>query len=428
MQNSFIECCFKSSTDPFWVPVLNTGIYAKDLARVIKDKFQIVTSEVFIAHPDTLKPYPGKRWIQPFEPVRIWLMPLGTKTATAWWKQTKKKKLGLANNNSCRRNLESIDMPFHVVRQGKTPGIYLTKSEMMRQVEGYKGSEYQTFASLSDATSYLKRGNSTMERQLMSLGSRARHPPSKSFAPTLREDYLGSSEEDTEKGTKKKYKEEDDAEEDDDEDEEDDDEDEEDDDEEDDEEDDKDSGDVGICDKGEDITDSNDSAIGSNDTNVKGTPLASQIGILDVVYTCIFDPISNIGYYVGDLYPNSRKSAKIIHKATIPSAQSPSKCELMSAYATLDFCASIPGYVDGSTLVRMYSTSTYATNAINEYAKSEAVFAGSNGHVMAAISKLIKHIKARAFWMSSTDALYKQVHAEVIAYRMEHVGHARRSP
>lgn len=45
---------------------------------------------------------------------------------------------------------------YYAVRQGKTPGVYLTWDECKEQVFGYSGAEYKSFPSLEDAEKFVK--------------------------------------------------------------------------------------------------------------------------------------------------------------------------------------------------------------------------------------------------------------------------------
>jgi hypothetical protein len=369
MSGSFVECCFKSSCDPFWMPILNTGIFAKDLSRLIKDKFQFESSEIFIAHPDTLKPYKGKQWISPFEPVRIWVMPHGTKSANAWWKQKYQTNRREVNNevvddfetpplvypesdsesesesdqssgkpsvvSSIPEHSDEDDMPFHAVRIGRKPGIYMSKAEMNKQILDYDGAEFQSFASLQDANAYLNMTDAASERSLMSTGSRARHPPMKSFSPAL--DAIAQS----------------------------------------------------------------------------------HIVLVDVVFGTIFDAQTKRGYYAGLFFPNANRSAKLTHTEVIPACNNAARCELIAATISLKQLGAIEHLDPVHTLIRFYCTSTYATNAVNEYARSATNPAGANADIMIHLARALKNGKVRAFWMASTDLLQADVQKLAVNYRMK---------
>ena len=77
MASCFVECCFGRSDIAFWVPVLPSGIFCKDLARGIKEMFTIQKSDIYLSDPVTGMPFKGGHWIMPFEPVRVWIAPLG---------------------------------------------------------------------------------------------------------------------------------------------------------------------------------------------------------------------------------------------------------------------------------------------------------------------------------------------------------------
>ena len=43
-------------------------------------------------------------------------------------------------------------MKFYAVKKGRTPGVYLTWEDAKKQVDGYSGAEYKSFAKITDAT------------------------------------------------------------------------------------------------------------------------------------------------------------------------------------------------------------------------------------------------------------------------------------
>jgi len=44
---------------------------------------------------------------------------------------------------------------FYAVRRGRTPGLYFSWADCSQEVLGFKGCEYQSFKSLSEAEEYL---------------------------------------------------------------------------------------------------------------------------------------------------------------------------------------------------------------------------------------------------------------------------------
>ncbi len=341
MATSFVECCFGQSEDAFWVPVLNTGTFCKDLARAIKERFEIVSSDIYLANPTTGVPYTGKHWILPFEPVRVWITPLGeiprgALCSTDWIPE--KKGTSVISEQS--EESEGNDMPFYVVRVGKKPGIYLTKSEMMAQVAGVEGAQYKTFLTAVEAAAYLRLDDGIAEREHMSAGSRARHPPSKSTAPLL--------------------------------------------------------------------------------VDTDDAPLSETLTLLDIVFHCLLDPTDRTAYCVMHLFPQSNRRAVITRSMEIKNAKNSARSELFSVLLAIKEAMDLPGYDSGRTLVRLYCMSTYATNAVNDYARNQTEFTGANAAVMGQLAGLLKTVKARAFWTSSTDASLNEVVQKAIQVRLSH--------
>ena len=352
---AYIECAFRWGEDAFWVPILPTGIYVKDLARAIKDRFDCVTSDMFVAHPVTAVPYPGKKWLMPYEPVRVWVVPLGQMPPTISSLTLPAQICGeeynapyaAANANSPasadgHRSSSPIantdeDMPFHAVRAGRKTGIFLSKAEVLPQVVDFPGAEYKTFASFAEASAYLTGSLAAVgERDLMSAGSRAKHPPPKSTAPEF-------------------------------------------------------------C------------AVAAAST---------QLGIINAVFHCVADPDTRTAYCVATLYPACSKDDSVTHTFALDGMPSPARAELSAVILVLRACTEVPGYAAGRTLVRTYCASTYATNAINDYAVNKVSFAGANGSIMAALSELLKTVKARAFWTAQTDPILAETIRKTIQLRL----------
>lgn len=366
------------------MPILPTGIYVKDLARAIKTRFECVTSDMFVAHPITAVPYPGKKWLLPYEPVRVWVLPLGqlpvvssshlpylncngesnhgdkgyaAKTtdldsptvcpvACAKHRQpnpeTPEKSDGDDSDSDNNTSSTKPDtMPFHAVRAGRKPGIFLSKAEVLPQILDFPGAEYKTFASFAEASAYLTGSlEAVEERDLMSAGSRAKHPPSKSTTP----DFCAAAS------------------------------------------------------------------------------TTAQVGIINAVFHCLTDPDTRIGYCVATLYPSCNKDAGITHTYTMEGMQSAAKAELSAVILVVRACTAVHGYIPGRTLVRTYCASTYATNALNDYAVNKMSWTGANGSIMVVLSELLKTVKARAFWTAQTDAALADTIRQTIQLRLRGVG------
>jgi len=336
MTVAYVECAFRRSDEAFWVPILPTGIYTKDLGRAIKDRFELVTSDVHVSDPVTCVPYPGRKWIMPYEPVKVWITPLGEPPGDMCLllpNCKNKVKTSIGTDES-----DDPDMPFHAVRSGRKPGIYMSKADMMGQVIGLPDAEYKTFASLVEANAYLQGGEGVGERELMSAGSRARHPPPKSTSPAL-----------------------------------------------------------------------------IDDVDAEAT---ASLGVVDAVFHCVLDPGNKAGFCVAAIYPSSNHAKMQLHKFKITNARNAARSELISSKLVLQACTSLPGFFQGRTLVRMYCMSTYATNAVNDYARNQSVFAGANASVMTRLATLVKQNKCRAFWSSSTDGNMANVSTLAIQLRL----------
>lgn len=341
MATSFVELCFGQSEDAFWMPILNTGTFCKDLARAIKERFDIVASDIYLANPATGVPYPGKHWILPFEPVLVWITPLGEiprgALCSADWIPEKRASSVILEQSEEAEVLS--DMPFYVVRVGKKTGIYLTKSEMMAQVAGVEGAQYKTFLTAVEAAAYLRLDDGIAEREHMSAGSRARHPPSTSTTPLL----------------------------------------------------------------------------------VDGSEAPPEtLTLLDIVFHCLLDPTDRTAYCVMHLFPQSNRRAVVAKSVEIKNAKNSARSELFSVLLVIKEAMDLPGYDAARTLLRLYCMSTYATNAVNDYARNQTEFAGTNAAVMGQLASMLKTVKARAFWTSSTDASLNEVVQKAIQVRLSH--------
>ncbi len=370
---AYVECAFRWGQDAFWVPILPAGIYVKDLARAIKARLDCLTSEIFIAHPVTARPYPGKRWVRPYEPVRVWVVPLGQVPNVGVGAEEGADggvddadvdmcsstaggaKCSLEDNAADPADPAAADpaaMPFHAVRVGRKPGIYLSKSEVNPQIIDYAGAEYKAFASFAEADAYLRGSEATAaaavgERELMSAGSRAKHPPSKSTSPALV-----------------------------------------------------------------------DAAAASPSATASAVASAPALGIIDAVFHCLADAETKTAYCVAVLYPASSRAAALTRKFIIEDATSPARAELTSMLLVLQACVDLPG-CSARTLIRTYCASTYATNAANDYAVNKTAFSGANGAVMAALAALLKTAKVRAFWTAQTDAVLAPIIRQAVALRLK---------
>ena len=384
---AYVECAFRWGQDAFWVPILPSGIYVKDLARAIKARLDCLTSEIFIAHPVTARPYPGKRWVRPYEPVRVWVVPLGqlpnvddvsaagdceavvaATVSDASISAAADDDVDMCSSSSgaakCGQednDADPTDMPFHAVRVGRKPGIYLSKSEVNPQIIDYAGAEYKAFASFAEADAYLRGSDATAaaavgERDLMSAGSRAKHPPSKSTSPALVPGIPGTA---------------------------------------------------------------SPVAAGASASTLTAVPTtAAALGIVDAVFHCLADAETKTAYCVAVLYPASSRAAALTRKFIIEDATSPARAELTSMLLVLQACVELPG-CGARTLIRTYCASTYATNAANDYAVNKTAFAGANGAVMAALAALLKTARVRAFWTAQTDAALAPIIRQAVALRLK---------
>ena len=60
---------------------------------------------------------------------------------------------------------------YYVVRNGRTPGIYLSWDDCKAQVEGYSGAQYKGFTNINEAEAYLQTRN-TSEMRIMQPNSK----------------------------------------------------------------------------------------------------------------------------------------------------------------------------------------------------------------------------------------------------------------
>jgi len=286
-------------------------------------------------------------WIMPGDAVRVWITPLGAPKPTMPVSRISSKRSGafpafFPESVADTEQGGQDTMPFHAVRAGHTTGIFLNRSEMITQTQGYEGAEFKTFATLPEAARYMSDGDAGVsERDLMSAGSRARHPPSKSSMPILYGEEGG--------------------------------------------------------------------APGTSDDAVSTT--------MDVLFDCIMDPATKTGYIAVWYYAGSLASTKISAVSQVPDARNCARCELIAAKIAIEGVRAQPGFHPTITTVRVYSSSTYATNAVNDYARRAGVRAGHNIDVMVLLADLLKGMKVRGCWTSSADDRLCQVRKEAIGAR-----------
>ena len=350
--------------EPFYVPVLRTGLLAKDLARLVRMRLNLEGyGDVYICNPTTRRPIHGKTVVMPGDAVRIWIVAPGhnvhkrecvrTKThhQTAMedmadddengYEYAKASSLPMdcaAEQAVCRgmsedKNDADIEEPlgcivenmaFYAVRKGTEIGIFSSKADLTRAIRGYPGAEYETFASLVEATKFMNYQIGLRERDLMSAGSRARHPPKSSAVPGIIDDASGK------------------------------------------------------C---------------STRTN-------SALMTLDIVVESCLGPKEG-AFAIIVMYPSSMQTLERKVFVQMPNTNTSSRAEVTTALAALQQTVHVPCYVPKTTLVRVYSSSTYATNCINEYSKF-SVDARINADVLAELSRLLKQHKVLAHWTPST--------------------------
>jgi hypothetical protein len=320
----YVECCFKHCDTSFWVPTLEAGMAVKDFARAVKHHIQLtddMLTDIVIADPDTCEPYGGKHWIYPKAAVRILRIPLA---------DGRVPKNGMFKDADTNQEVIVNLMPFHAVRKGRKTGVFLSKPEMMAQVDGFEGADWKSFCTLAEAIAFSNgKVSLTSERECMSPGSRARHPPDKSSAPVL---YDGDT---------------------------------------------------------------------------------SDVRVTNIVFDCILDPITKIGYLVIAIYPHSLRSKEQLHYIQISNGRCAARCELVSARLALQYA--LPA---ADMTVHMFCSSTYATNAVNEYARRCGGFTGANADIMNALREILKSSRIRAFWTSTTDTTLHNISKRVKLFRL----------
>ncbi|MCT6903430.1 MAG: ribonuclease H family protein, partial [Lactobacillus sp.] len=55
-------------------------------------------------------------------------------------------------------------MKFYAVKKGRQPGVYRTWEEAKKQVDGFSGAEFKSFAKITDATEYLNWDKETVNQ------------------------------------------------------------------------------------------------------------------------------------------------------------------------------------------------------------------------------------------------------------------------
>jgi ribonuclease HI len=381
----YVECCYIHSFTEFWMPVLKTGLSARDLSQSIKQmlldevpegaKLKCVP-DVYVAHHTTHLPFSGKTVILPGQAVRIWVLPQGAPKpfhsvrATA----TRTEAAVTAAPDSYREYMSWLmgpafneilsgtsseddqdyddDMPFYAVRAGHTTGIFLTKSDMLRQTQGYANAECKMFAALEEANLYLtfQDERAVCERSLMSSGSRARHPPKTSAS------FLVTEEED-----------------------------------------------VSNEDDGTSMTTSVENAVAPR----------PSVHVVDVFWDCMLNPLSKTGY-VGI---GMTKPALTFRYVTLTDVKDAGRCELAAAKLALEHCLAQPN-IEPTTIVRIYSSSTYATNAINKYARIIDATSRQNSDLMSDIAGMLRVHKIMAYWTSTVDANLQSLRSNLIKFKL----------
>jgi hypothetical protein len=119
------------------------------------------------------------------------------------------------------------------------------------------------------------------------------------------------------------------------------------------------------------------------------------------------------------LFPYSSRKLAVTHMLRLQGMPNAARTELKSAVLALRLTSTLPGYVAGRTMIRMYSMSTYATNAVNDYARNATSFKGANGEIMAELCQAVRFAKVRAFWTSSTDPALQSVHTLAIDLKLK---------
>jgi len=356
-----VECCFKHSQDAFWMPILKSGLHAKDLGLAIKQKFKLEeTAEVFVAHPVTCEPLRGREVVLPSQAVRVWVVPKGcqpprTRAALpvvppstprrnpevaflAWLTREPahaKPSDGAtspdaaapatlpATDPSDSLDIEIEEMPFYAVRTGRRPGVYFTRSEMLAQTRDFGGADSKAFASLAEATRFVSSPAETATGLV-------RH------APAVSEEPCGAS---------------------------------------------------------------------------------SSLGTLDCVMASVLEPPSRRGFGLVAVCPSWKWPVEATYRM-YPDARSAGRCELLVAVQALQCCAAAPGYVSGITIVRLFSCSTYVTNAVNDYARAALTVSRRNSDVLAELAALLTPMRCTASWSASTSGTMVRACAMLRKFRL----------
>jgi ribonuclease HI len=384
-----VECCFMYRREPFYVPVLRTGLLAKDLARLVRTRLDLEGyADVYICNPISRKPIHGTAVVKPGDAVRVWIVAPGHNIHRRECLKSTVVQHALAtdegeedaedvedgndangydyettaafipvNDSSASEEpgLEGIsedmndvateddsNMAFYAVRKGTETGIFSSKADLARAIRGYPGAEYETFASLTEATKFMNNKLGLRERDLMSAGSRARHPPKSSALPAIIDD----------------------------------------------------------------ITDDRAAAV---------HPSAALM-TLDIVVDSCLCPKGGASAIVM-LYPSSMQKLERKVFVHMPTVNTSSRAEVTTALAALQQTVHVPQYLPKTTLVRVYSSSTYATNCINEYSKF-SVDARINADVLAEISNVLKQHKVLAYWTPTTAEKITEAKKALAGFRL----------
>jgi hypothetical protein len=364
------------------MPVLKTGLTARDLSQSIKQMLLDEVPEgakvkcapdVYVAHHTTHLPFSGKTVILPGQAVRIWVLPQGapkpyhsvraTATRTEAVVTTPANShqeymswlMGGAFNENLSGTSSEDDqdhddsMPFYAVRAGHATGIYLTKSDMLRQTHGFPDAQSKTFASLEEANLYLtfQDERAVCERSLMSSGSRARHPPKTSATFVVDDDLFNDD-------------------------------------------------------------------VASTETSLHETiALQTSVNVVDVFWDSMLNPLNKTGY-VGI---GITKPVLTYRYFTLPDTKDAGRCELSAAKLALEYCLAQPN-IQPTTIVRVYSSSTYATNAINKYARNIEATSRHNSDLMCDIAGMLRVHKIMAYWTSTVDTNLQSLRGNLIKHKL----------
>lgn len=359
------------------MPVLAAGHSAADFARLVEQRFGFQMARVYVCDPATHRPVRGSSWLSPGSAVELCALPLHChpRTPARTWRATGGARLPRALTAGHARDLPASpnprdpadpadpvpDMPFYAVRRGWTPGLYLSKADMRAQTESFPGAECDTFATLEEARRYLQRPDvpaaaavrrglglglgldsgsglgpdATPERQLMSAGSKARHPPPVDVRP-------------------------------------------------------------------------HEAAVARADASV-----------IEVLVEGVVVPELG-GVFGADVFASADRSARVRHVACWTEETTPSRLELLAALEGVQRAVAREEFVEGSTTVRVFSASTYATNAINDYCRRKGAFRGANADALEELRAALRNVHVTAHWLPTT-------HAELTALRTGAVEAARQA-